>query len=230
MKGIFIYLGNNKPDYRSLMREQRDLFLNGRRIPLASVVIAEQTHSDNVHLCSREDSGAGTHGKAQIMDTDGFITNIPNQYLLIRTADCTPVLIYDEHKYVVCALHSGREGTRKNITGRAIEAMCTHYSCNPDHLKFVIGPGICPFHYEVSKKIFDEFTSTFHIEGIPIPRMEGHQIDIQSCIMNQALHAGILPEHISFYNVCTYEAQDYFSFRRDGSKNRQINIIGVYHD
>ncbi len=136
-------------------------------------------------------------------------------------------MIYDETNFTVCALHSGREGTRKNITGKAISSMISDYNCKIENLRLIIGPGICPFHYEVSQQLCDEFAGSFAQQGIPLPRIEGRQLDIQSSIMNQALHSGILPVNINFYNVCTYESLDYFSYRRDGSKNRQINIIGV---
>ncbi len=109
MKRIFIYLGNNTPDYRSLMKAQKDLVLNGRKIPLEALVIVEQTHSDQIHHCTGEDSGAGTRGKAQIPVADGLISDLPISIFWFVLQICTPVLIYDETNFtVVLCIVDGR--------------------------------------------------------------------------------------------------------------------------
>lgn len=224
---VFSYLGNAKPDYRSLMREQKDLLIEGVSIPVNRLVVAEQTHSKLVHQCTAADCGAGLGDHPQIAVADGFITDIPNQFLLIRTADCTPVLIYDPSGKAVAALHSGREGTRKNIAGQAVKQLVESYSCKPQDLLAVIGAGICAEHYEVSPQIYDDFITSLAQMGIEAQSPRYRHLDIQGSIYRQLIHAGLLPGNIHKHEICTFEREDYFSFRRDGTHNRQINLIGI---
>lgn len=227
---IFFHLGKKQPDYRSLMREQKDFWLDGRLIPADRLVIAEQTHSDLVHLCNEEDCGAGLADKPQIAVADGFITNIPNQFLLIRTADCTPVILMDNQAMVVAALHSGREGTRKNISGKAVALMQQHYNCRPENIVAYIGAGICHNHYEVSEAIFEEYNASHSAAGLS-PALHPHRhIDIRKGIFQQLLQACIPFKNIENIHDCTFESADYHSFRREGSHNRQINLVGIVNE
>ncbi|MDY0152510.1 MAG: polyphenol oxidase family protein [Candidatus Cloacimonas sp.] len=227
---IFFHLGQKQPDYRSIMREQQDFCLEGRNIPVSRLVIAEQTHSDLVHLCNETDCGSGLGTKPQIPIADGFISNILNQFLLIRTADCTPVILMDHKQMVVSALHSGREGTRKNISGKAVALMQKHYGCKPEDIVAYIGAGICHANYEVSEVVFNEYNSSMLQMGL-YPATSPHRyIDIRLGIFQQLIQAGVTYKNIENIHDCTYESTNYHSFRREGSHNRQINLVGIVHE
>jgi hypothetical protein len=227
---LFFHLGKIDPDYRSLMREQKDFMLDGRVIPVSRLVIAEQTHSNLVHLCIEADCGAGLGDKPQIPVADGFITNVPNQFLLIRTADCTPIILMDNQKLVVSALHSGREGTRKNIAGKAVELMKANYNCDPRDICAYIGAGICYQHYEVSEAIYNEYKQSLVAMGLdPATDLPRH-IDIRKGIFQQLIQAGIPFKNIDNIQDCTFESPEYHSFRREGSHNRQINLVGIVYE
>ncbi|PKN80430.1 MAG: hypothetical protein CVU48_01985 [Candidatus Cloacimonetes bacterium HGW-Cloacimonetes-1] len=224
------YIGDTKHDYRSIMRDQTDINLSGLIVPIDRLVICEQTHSELVHLCSELDAGAGIGSHPQIPIADGFVTNIPNLYLLIRTADCTPVLLWDETLNVIAAVHSGRESTRKDIVGNAIRLMVMHFQSSTEHIHASIGPGICSEHYEVSQQIYEEFQDSVSKKGIVMPNTTFRHLDIQGTILRQIVKCGVPIDNIEYVHKCTFESEDYFSFRRDGTKNRQINIIGITHE
>jgi len=223
---VLRYLGNIEKDYRNWMQSKQDLWIDGVLVPIEKVIIAEQTHSDIVHKCTAKDAGAG-FTQPQIPVADALITNLPELYLLVRTADCTPVLFYDESQKVVSAIHSGREGTRKNIVGKAISIAITEYQCQAANIKAYIGAGISMPYYEVSEAIWHDFIAAQSLLGIQVSEPPYRHLDIQATILAQLLHAGLLPDNISCSNICTYESDQYFSFRRDGTTNRQINLIGV---
>ncbi|MDD2230223.1 MAG: polyphenol oxidase family protein [Candidatus Cloacimonetes bacterium] len=227
---LFYHLGKREPDYRSLMKQQADFPLQGRIIPVSRLVIADQTHSNLVHLCSEADCGAGLGSKPQIPIVDGFITNIPNQFLLIRTADCTPIILMDSKRMVVSALHSGREGTRKNIVGNAVRLMQAQYGSNPSDICVFIGAGICHQHYEVSDEIYSEYNHSLLNMGLnPATDLPRH-IDIRKGIFQQLIQAGIPFKNIDNIHDCTFESTEYHSFRREGSHNRQINLVGIVYE
>ena len=226
----FFHLGGKVPDYRGIMKAHGDFYIGDRLIPAARVVIAEQTHSDRAHICLEADCGAGFGSHAQIAGTDGLLTNIPGQYLLIRTADCTPVLFVDKFSRAVGAVHSGREGTRKNIVGKAARLMQTQYGIPAGDLLAHVGAGICHRHYQVDESTWDEYNNSMRDQGF-FPNLDLHRhIDIRRGIFQQLIAAGIPFQNIEQECVCTYESPEYFSWRRDRTNNRQINLIGMEHE
>jgi len=229
MAELFYYLGNSSLPYRKIMAEHTDFSADGFYLCKAKLVIAEQTHSCNVHVCSEEDSGAGFDTHKQIPDCDAMLTNLENQFLLVRTADCTPILLYDESNRVVGAVHSGREGTRKNIAGITVRKMVSDFGSNPAGIRVWIGAGVCPKHYPVDEKTGSDFESACQKQGIDTKNFDIFHPDIQEVIRQQLVMSGIKIERISRVNACTYESDNYFSFRKDSTKNRQVNIIGMYN-
>lgn len=224
---IHYYAGNTQIPYRSLMAKQEDFMAAGVMIPVKRLVIAEQTHSDLVHICTGVDAGAGLGDHPQIPIADALISNCPDLWLLVRTADCTPVFIWDERQKVVCAIHSGREGTRKNICKAAIDIAISHYHSNPEDLKALVGAGISYPHYEVSSRICDEFYHSLAAYGIALAPPKDRHPDIRAAINAQLQACGLSPQNIINIKDCTYENPNYFSFRKTATQNRQINIIGV---
>lgn len=226
----FYHLGNKEPDYRGIMRNQADFYSGDKLIPAGSVVIAEQTHSDMVHICAEEDCGAGFGSHPQIAIADALLTNIPGQYLLVRTADCVPVLLLDKDSRAVGAVHSGREGTRKNIAGKAAKLMQEHFRIPAQDLIAHIGAGICHQHYQVDEATWKEYNRSLQDQGfIPDLSLFRH-IDIRGGIFQQLIAAGIPIKNIEQERVCTFESEEHFSWRRTCTHNRQINLIGMEHE
>lgn len=213
--------------YRTIMKNHADFVVNDILIAKDNVIITEQTHSNHVHICSAADSGAGFDSHLQIPDCDAMVTNLPNQFLLIRTADCTPILFYDNKTESIGAAHSGRVGTRKNIALQLILTMQTEYKSKPEDIRVWIGAGICNKHYQVSNEIWQDFNQYCSENGINFDASDSSHIDIQSIIYQQLTQAGILPEMIMTNDICTFESQVHYSYRKDGTHNRQINLIGL---
>jgi len=226
---IFYYQGKREPDYRTLMHYQRDFTVEGQKIPVSRLVIAEQTHSKEIHICREIDCGAGIGNKPQIPVADGLITNIPYQYLLIRTADCYPVFLLDNRRNVIAALHCGREGTRKNIIGEAVKLMKKHFYCQPMDLTAIVGAGICHKHYEVSRELYEEFNKGLKAAGLEPDLTKNRFINIRYALNAQLLKAGIPEINIENINDCTFESSNYHSYRREKTRNRQINIAGILY-
>lgn len=227
MEALFTYLGDISLPYRKIMADHTDFTIGETVIPKNRVVIAEQTHSNHVHVCREEDCGAGFDDHPQIQDCDAMITNLTNQFLLIRTADCTPILLYDEETRSIGAIHSGREGTRKNIVGATVSVMSEQFSARPENIKAIIGAGICKRHYQVDEATWQQVFESFKEQNIMLNIPDFPYLDIQHIILQQLRNAGLILDNISKNIICTFESKDHFSYRRDGTHNRQINIIGM---
>lgn len=225
MTKVWYHFGDISPDYLSLGAAE-SVVAGGRELSVKRLVLAEQVHGDHIHICNADDLGAGFGGKEKVGGADGLITAMPQQYLVIRTADCFPVFVFDPSGKAIAALHSGREGTRLNIVGKAIGILKESFGCDPAELCAYIGAGICERHYEVGTEMYEEFVADIRNQGFS-HRAEGRKLNLRMVIFQQLINSGL-----SFYNIeniqeCTHENEAYFSYRRDKGENRQINIIGI---
>jgi len=72
------------------------------------------------------------------------------------TADCVPILICDEKKNLVAAIHAGWKGAYKDIISKVIKFMIKKGS-DPRNITAAIGPAISPKSYEVRKDFKRKF-------------------------------------------------------------------------
>lgn len=225
----FFYLGKRQPEYHQLLAQEQ-ITLEDRTIPFSKVLSCEQVHGSQIHICSQEDSGSGFGDKAPIAKADGLITEFPGQYLMIRTADCIPVLLMDKKHRAVAAIHSGREGSRQNIVGKAILMLKEHFGIQAKDLCAILGAGICASHYQVSPQLYEEFIASMYEQGLKPALSADRHINIRLAVFQQLIQAGLAFRDIDSDHNCTFENPDYHSFRRDGSKCRQINLVGIDHE
>ena len=104
------------------------------------LVLSHQTHSDIVRKVTRADHiGLDHHAYPEC---DALITREPGTGLVIFTADCTPILLWDEKTGAVGAVHAGWRGTASGIVKKTVEAMTAEFGCDPADLHAAIGPNI----------------------------------------------------------------------------------------
>ena len=160
-------------------------------------------------------------------DIDALMTNVPHVCIGVSTADCIPIIIYDDEHHAASVVHSGWRGTVANIVGAAVESMKMAYHSHPEVLKAVIGPGISLKNFEVGGEVYEEFEkAAFPMERIARKEEKWH-IDLWECVRFQLETVGIKPEQIQLVGVCTYDhVEDYFSARRLGIASGRI-LTGI---
>ena len=79
---------------------------------------------------------------------DAIITNQRNLPIAVLTADCVPILICDNKKKMVAAIHAGWKGAYKGIISNVIQFMIKK-GCKPKDITAVTGPSISERNYEV---------------------------------------------------------------------------------
>lgn len=180
--------------------ENARLFFNS-----ADVVSCKQIHSDIVTIV--DDSMRGT----EILDCDALITNVRNIPLLIRTADCVPVVLYDPIRRVVANIHAGRVGAQKEIVRKTVEMMQSHFNSIPSDIMAAIGPHICGKCYEVDDVCAQEFGKQY-IVGYS----NNHKplIDIAKACKDQLENIGVDGMNIHSSGICTAENPEWPSWRR----------------
>ena len=87
---------------------------------------------------------------------DAVITNQKNLPIAVLTADCVPILIYDNKKRIVAAIHAGWKGAFKGIIDKVIRFMVKK-GCSLKNITAVIGPSISVKNYEVKDDFMKKF-------------------------------------------------------------------------
>jgi hypothetical protein len=120
------------------------------------VYSGQQTHSANIVYVDGENGESFAFGKT-FKDTDGLITDKANVALLIKFADCTPVVLFDPIKKVQASVHSGWRGTVQQISAHAVERMISEFGCQKENILAYVGPSIDQENYEVGSEVYEAF-------------------------------------------------------------------------
>lgn len=154
-----------------------------------------------------------------IGNADALITERKSFVLVIRTADCVPVILYDKENASIAAIHSGWRSTEKKITTKTIKKMQQEYQTNSKKLKAYILPAISKAAYQVSEDVAEKFTGHFSKEE------DGYYLDLVSAIEEELLNAGLQNENIHLSGDCTFLNNDKFFSHRKGEKGRNLNFV-----
>ena len=156
-----------------------------------------------------------------IEGVDAVMTDVPRLCIGVSTADCIPILLYDEVHHAVCAVHAGWRGTVKRIVHAAIHAMHDTYGTEPLQLKAVIGPGISLESFEVGDEVFRQFAEAGFDMTVISRKYSKWHIDLPMCNRLQLEEVGVRDIWLS--GICTFQQhQDYFSARRLGINSGRI--------
>lgn len=109
---------------------------------------ARQVHGAGVTRVGRGDRGAGVEPGSSIPQVDALWTAEPGVTLVVRTADCVPILLADPSRPAIAVVHAGWRGAVAGVIGETIAAMG-----NAGSIIASIGPAIGPCCYEVGDEV-----------------------------------------------------------------------------
>ncbi|MCW6663776.1 peptidoglycan editing factor PgeF [Aerococcaceae bacterium NML190073] len=184
---------------------------------------ADQVHG--AHVAYAE----GTNGKPYHFGryfeaTDGLLTDQKGVALLIKYADCTPIVLYDAVRQVQAIVHSGWRSTVQRISQKAIEQMVTQFGCQREQIVAFLGPTIDCAHYEVGSEVYEAFANFKQRDAFFEREKEKYHLDMAGANKAILLEAGILPEHVEVLPCSTYTTPTLHSARREGA-NYQLNAL-----
>ena len=87
---------------------------------------------------------------------DAIITNKKNFPIGVLTADCAPILIYEDKMKMIAAIHAGWKGAFKGIIAKVIKFMIKK-GCKLENITAAIGPSISQKNYEVKQDFKRKF-------------------------------------------------------------------------
>ena len=191
------------------------------------VIFLRQIHSDMIYIIRQED----LMNQEKKMAGDASVTGEPGILLGIKTADCLPVLLTDEHRPVVAAVHCGWRGTAKRILRKTIDLMKKSFDCSPASLVAAFGPSIGRDCYEVGEDVIRVFQNNGFPDFCYKPsrnRQGKYFLDLRETNRLQLTEAGLMPENITMIDLCTHCEEDLFSYRQEKEKaNRNFSFIGL---
>ena len=110
------------------------------------IVLTRQIHSCFVRVVTDADCLGLCH--QAYPQCDGLVTNTPGLAILVFTADCTPILLWDPVTGAVGAAHAGWRGTAADIAGETVRTMQDACGCNRADIRAAIGSNIGFCHLE----------------------------------------------------------------------------------
>lgn len=173
----------------------------------------KQTHS-NISIQSFDDSGS--------IEADAHWTHEKNVALLIKTADCVPIMILQPESETVMAIHAGWRGVAHRITPLTVEKLSSPYLC-----EVFIGPHIMQNSFQVQDDVKELLVNSTDASPEQFLKTENGKmyIDLENMIKNQIAPFKIT--NIKSTKTDTKTNPDFHSYRRDSTNlivNGQRNI------
>ena len=213
-KNIFALqtLRNTSPSKEFLNKNQTKLSTNlGFEFINKKAIGLNQSHSNiSIELPSEDrnaDASYTTHNKVVCS---------------IRTADCMPLLITDDEGSFVAAIHAGWRGLVSSIIENTLKKINAKG-------KFIvwIGPHISQEFFEVGADVRNIFLGNdastdeafrhgengkYFLSMLKVAELKLHRLGVEKIYITE--------------NFCTYKnANNYYSYRRDASKERMTSLI-----
>ena len=137
---------NNKNIFRNLTIIRKKIHTQSEKI-----VLMNQIHSNKFHFIDKTSKKIKNK-----FEGDALITNKVNLPIAVLTADCVPILICDNKKKIISAIHAGWKGAYKGIIDKVIKFMIKK-GCKLKNITAAIGPSISVKNYEVKEGFKKKF-------------------------------------------------------------------------
>ncbi|MDI7275417.1 MAG: peptidoglycan editing factor PgeF [Anaerolineae bacterium] len=187
----------------------------------AQVVTPHQVHGEVVARVGIAEAGR------VIPATDGLLTDERGIVLLLRFADCVPIMLYDDEHAALALVHAGWRGTLAGIAARAVAQMQAHFGTRPARLWAGIGPAIGPCCYEVGSDLRDAFERRFGPRAVAGRQDRPARVDLSQANAMVLGEAGV--PQVEVAGLCTAcHTGEFFSHRAEGGRTgRQAALIGL---
>ena len=170
---------------------------------------------------------ADTHNNGHLQKADAIVTDQPDTPLVMRYADCVPLLLYDPVKRAIGLGHAGWRGTANGMASNIVRKMRETYDCKPQDMEFVIGPAISRRNYQVGEEVVAQADAYFGGSAGVIWRdpvdcepyfdlWSANRLDLERC--------GVT--NVKVLDICTYEnTEDFYSHRAENGTTGRFGVV-----
>ena len=208
----------------------KNLDIVSKKIGLSSenLFTMNQTHSNRVVVIN------DTNKHIQRIDSDALVTNKKNVAISVLTADCVPVLIYDEVNQIIGSVHAGWRGAIGGIIENTFNEIIK-ISGN-GKINVAIGPCIGVKNYEVGKEFYENFIrkSTKNEKFFLLTKKKSLLFNLRKYVNSKFENLAV--NHVENIDFDTFsENENFFSYRRSKQANekdygRCISVISLIKD
>ena len=215
-------MGASIGDDLGAVRENHRRMYRALKVCGARAVSSWLVHSTDTLVVNGEASSTGRPRKA-----DALITDQPDTPLVMRFADCVPLLLYDRKRRAIGLAHAGWRGTVKGMAAQAVAAMQRAFDCRPQDIEVVMGPAISSRNYPVGDDVvalaseyFGEATRVVQRDprdGMPrLDLWEANRLDLTRC--------GVA--RVRVLDICTFEnTEDFYSHRAEKGATGRFGVV-----
>lgn len=203
---VFLFFGN-----RHFEKEHFSFF------PEIQFQFLKQVHGNNVVYFDRYTD--------ELHHADGHYTATKNLAMVIQTADCLPILVYDQHQKWVMGLHAGWRGVENKITKVGLEKFSNE--ARTPLLSMYVGPHIQYKSFEVDSDVAVKLKACVNseVESVFDDYTNKYFINLKKIVHAQALELPIKIQELYFSNIDTQTNEEYSSFRRQKGPCRNYSFI-----
>ena len=224
-RGIYESLncGIGSKDKKETVQKNLELVAKAFNIQKKQLMLMNQTHSSKVQIIDGKNN-------SQRIDADAMLTNNYELALCVLTADCAPILVYENDKKIIGCIHAGWKGAVSGVIDNTLNKII-EMGGNTKKLDVCIGPCIAQESYEVK----NDFYSKFNEESVENDSFflkkenDSFNFDLRGFVIKKFNSYGVYK--IGTINIDSFaNKKEYFSHRRakklgENDYGRCISVI-----
>ncbi|NWF70394.1 MAG: peptidoglycan editing factor PgeF [Chloroflexi bacterium] len=141
-------MGGTVGDDIRAVRHNHELMYSALRLNQSRACTVWQVHGADTVIADRP-----VRNRRWLALADGMVTDRPDTPLVMRYADCTPLLFLDARRGVIGIAHAGWRGTVSGAGVSVARTMMQAYGSQPADIQVGIGPSIGPTRYQVGAEV-----------------------------------------------------------------------------
>jgi len=151
-------------------------------------------------------------------EADGWIVTGTHLGAAILTADCVPLIVWDETASVIGLAHCGWRGVAQRLPAKTVQQLKNAGA--KGKIYAWVGPHIQTCCFEVQDDVAIQFL-------LDIQERNGKKfVNLNQAILRQLTQEGLSATDIAFDTSCTCcQPEQFFSFRRDHQKDALMTFV-----
>jgi YfiH family protein len=206
-------LGTSNGDDPANVQRNIELVANG--FDVDRLVRMTQVHGSDVAWTDEVAAGA-------VPVADALLTDQPGVGVLVRVADCTPIVLVAAQEPLAGVVHCGREGLVRGVVPAALAAMRDR---GASKIEAWVGPRACGRCYELPEAMADAVAAVVP-EARSTTSWGTPAIDIGVGVVAQLQAGGVRVTDLGV-KECTIEHDEWYSYRRQGQDSGRFGAIAV---
>ena len=211
-------LGPSRGDDPAAVAENYRRFCGAVGLDEKRVVLSKQVHETTVRVCTADDAGKGLW-RERGYTADALITNEPNLPLVVFSADCGTILLYDPVQEAIGAVHAGWRGVASGLAAKTVRRMQEAFGTQPGDLLAATGPSIGACCFETDDDVPEAMRRALGAAAEPymVRRGEKWHIDLKGINALWLRQAGV--QRIDVCPDCTgCHPERWWSHRKMGDR------------